>query len=140
MTGSPRHLNIGLSGVRNASSPTALLLTPNGRVKGLIRGGVPAEKISIIPLAYEAPEIRSQKSAAFAEAPAAREVGGARSYPERFTAERPLRVLFLGLINLRKGVARLLEAARILRDEPVEFWMVGPVEIANARTIGDAGE
>jgi len=49
-----------------------------------------------------------------------------------------MRVLFLGQINLRKGVARLLEAARILRDAPVEFWMVGPVEIANASTIGDA--
>ena len=107
--------------------------------EGLIREGVPAEKISIIPLAYEAAEIRSQKSAAFAEAPAAREVRGLRSYPARFTQERPLRVLFLGLINLRKGVARLLEAARILRDEPVEFWMVGPVEIADARTIGNVG-
>jgi glycosyltransferase involved in cell wall biosynthesis len=60
-------------------------------------------------------------------------------YPPRFTEERPLSVLFLGLINLRKGVARLLEAARILRDEPVEFWMVGPVEIANTSGIGDAG-
>ena len=50
-----------------------------------------------------------------------------------------MRVLFLGLINLRKGVARLLEAARILRDEPVEFWMVGPVEIANASTVAEAG-
>ena len=47
-------------------------------------------------------------------------------------------MLFLGLINLRKGVARLLEAAGILRDEPVEFWMVGPVEIADARTIVNA--
>ena len=26
-----------------------------------------------------------------------------------------------------------------MRDQPVEFWMVGPVEIANASTIGDAG-
>ncbi len=102
--------------------------------EGLIRGGVPAEKISIIPLAYETPEVSGQKSAAFAEAPAAREVRGLRSYPARFTQERPLRVLFLGLINLRKGIARLLEAARMLRDEPVEFWMVGPVEIANAST------
>jgi glycosyltransferase involved in cell wall biosynthesis len=121
--------------------------------EGLIRGGVPGEKLSIIPLAYKAPEIRSQKSAAFAEAPAAREVGGQKSdvgdqqsearspraYPPRFTRERPLRVLFLGLINLRKGVARLLEAAQILRDEPVEFWMVGPVEIANASTVAEAG-
>jgi glycosyltransferase involved in cell wall biosynthesis len=95
--------------------------------EGLIRGGVPAEKISIIPLAYEdfgvgqLAEPRLQ-----------------RNYPDRFTPERPMRVLFLGLINLRKGVARLLEAARILRDKPVEFWMVGPVEIANAITITDA--
>jgi glycosyltransferase involved in cell wall biosynthesis len=107
--------------------------------EGLIRRGVLAEKISIIPLAYEAPEIRSQKSAAFAEAPAAKEVGGARVYPTRFTFDRPLRVLFLGLINLRKGVARLLEAAQILRGEPVEFWMVGSVEIANASKVTDAG-
>jgi glycosyltransferase involved in cell wall biosynthesis len=47
--------------------------------------------------------------------------------------------LFLGLINLRKGAARLLEAAKILRDEPVEFWMVGPVEISNASTVAEAG-
>lgn len=106
---------------------------------GLIREGVPSEKLSVIPLAYEA-------SAAFAEAPAAKDVGGqksdvrcARKYPVHFTHERPLRVLFLGLINLRKGVARLLEATRILREEPVEFWMVGPVEITNASTVANAG-
>jgi glycosyltransferase involved in cell wall biosynthesis len=97
--------------------------------EGLIRSGVPSEKISIIPLAYETPEIRSQTS----------EIRGARSYPARFTEERPMRVLFLGLINLRKGATRLLEAARMLRDQPVEFWMVGPVEIANAITIEHAG-
>ena len=30
--------------------------------EGLVRGGVPSEKISIIPLAYEAPDVGSQKS------------------------------------------------------------------------------
>jgi glycosyltransferase involved in cell wall biosynthesis len=97
--------------------------------EALVRRGVPREKVSVIPLAYETPEVRIQES----------EVRGARSYPARFTQERPIRVLFLGLINLRKGAARLLEAARILRDEPVEFWMVGPVETAHASTIGNAG-
>jgi glycosyltransferase involved in cell wall biosynthesis len=97
--------------------------------EGLVRGGVPAEKISIIPLAYE-PETGVGLLA---------EPRLQRKYPDRFTFERPMRALFLGLINLRKGVARLLEAARVLRDEPVEFWMVGPVEIANARTITDVG-
>lgn len=96
---------------------------------GLIRGGVSGAKISVVPLAYE------------------REVGSGqltepvlqRRYPARFTFDRPLRVLFLGLINLRKGVARLLEAARVLSDEPVEFWMVGAVEIANAEIVGRRG-
>jgi glycosyltransferase involved in cell wall biosynthesis len=97
--------------------------------EGLIRGGIPADKMSIIPLAYE-PETGSEWLT---------EPRRQRKYPARFTFERPLRVLFLGLINLRKGVARLLEAARILRDEPVEFWMVGPEEIANSGTITHAG-
>ena len=96
--------------------------------EGLIRGGVPAEKMSIIPLAHE--ELGVGRRA---------EPRSQRNYPDRFTAERPLRVLFLGLINLRKGVARLLEAARLLRDEPVEFWMVGPVETAHAKAIANAG-
>ena len=94
---------------------------------GLIRDGVAPEKVSVIPLAYEVSDVGSRTS----------DVRLTRSYPVRFTRERPLRVLFLGLINLRKGAARLLEAARILRNEPVEFWMVGPVEIANASTITD---
>ena len=97
--------------------------------EALVRRGIPRDKISVIPVAYEAREVRGQMS----------EIRRARSYPARFTQERPLRILFLGLINLRKGVARLLEAARILRDEPVEFWMVGPLETAHASTIGNAG-
>ena len=95
--------------------------------EGLIRGGVPAEKISIISLAYEEPGVGRRAEPRLQ-----------RNYPNHFTTDRPLRVLFLGLINLRKGVARLLEAARILHDEPIEFWMVGPVEIANAGTIENA--
>jgi glycosyltransferase involved in cell wall biosynthesis len=95
--------------------------------EGLIRSGFPYEKMSIIPLAYETPDVGGQKS----------EVRAARLYPDGFTNERPMRVLFLGQVNLRKGVARLLEAARTLRHEPVEFWMVGPVQVANTRTIAD---
>ena len=96
--------------------------------EGLIRGGVPGEKISRIPLAYEMDVDSGRLS----------EPRLQRTYPARFTFERPLRVLFLGLINLRKGVARLLEAARILCNEPVEFWLIGPVEIANASTVAEA--
>jgi glycosyltransferase involved in cell wall biosynthesis len=52
---------------------------------------------------------------------------GEREYPERFTKERPMRVLFLGQINVRKGVLELLEAARLVENEPVEFLLVGGV-------------
>ena len=77
----------------------------------LERSGANRQKLAVIPLAYEPPANNS---------PATHE------YPDRFTHGRPLRVLFLGQVNLRKGVARLLEAAQALRNEPVEFWMVGP--------------
>jgi glycosyltransferase involved in cell wall biosynthesis len=95
--------------------------------EGLMRSGIPSEKLTLIPLAYEASEVGDRKS----------EIKQVRSYPARFTQERPMRVLFLGQVNLRKGVARLLQAAQTLRDEPVEFWMVGPVQIANAETAAD---
>src|SRR5262249_23556721 len=98
--------------------------------QGLVRSGVPSERLSVIPLAYETPEVGCQQS----------EARCARSYPARFTQERPLHVLFLGQVNLRKGIARLLEAAQTLRNEPVEFWIAGPVQIANAGTVPDSAQ
>ena len=81
----------------------------------LLGAGVPAEKLRVIPVAYEAAnEARSFQ----------------RHYPDAFTRERPLRVLFLGQINLRKGVGQLLEAVKLLTGEPVEFWFVGPMQIS----------
>jgi glycosyltransferase involved in cell wall biosynthesis len=110
--------------------------------EGLMREGFAPEKLTVIPLAYETAEVSRLRLATARQEIQKSEIRNQklhRSYPARFASERPLRVLFLGLINLRKGVARILEAARMLRNEPVEFWMVGPVEIANARTITDAG-
>lgn len=48
-----------------------------------------------------------------------------------------LQVLFVGAVGLRKGVPYLLEAARLLRDEPIDFRLVGALPrdrrgIANA--------
>ena len=80
----------------------------------LIAEGVGAEKIRVIPVAYEAAnDTRSSQ----------------RHYPRAFSSARPLRVLFLGQINLRKGVAQLLEAVKRLSGEHVEFWFVGPIQI-----------
>ncbi|HEV2765831.1 MAG TPA: glycosyltransferase family 4 protein [Pyrinomonadaceae bacterium] len=83
--------------------------------------GVAAAKVDVVPLAYE---------------PAEASGAVARQFPAEFTAERPLRVLFLGQLIVRKGVAAVLEAARLLRDLPVEFWMVGPVGIPESAMNG----
>ena len=91
-----------------------ILVNSNWSRDGLMAEGVAAEKIRVIPLAYEA----ATDTSAFQ-----------RHYPRAFSAERPLRVLFLGQVNLRKGVAQLLEAVKLLSGEDVEFWFVGPVQI-----------
>jgi len=80
----------------------------------LLREGVPAEKIRVLPVAYET----SGEAKSFQ-----------RSYPKAFTSARPLRVLFLGQINPRKGVGQLFDAIKLLADEPVEFWFVGPAQV-----------
>jgi glycosyltransferase involved in cell wall biosynthesis len=90
--------------------------------QALQQAGIAAEKIDIIPLVYNLPE-------------AARSFQ--RTYPETFSAERPLRVLFLGQVILRKGIAALLEAAEKLKDEPIEFWLVGRSEITLSATRSD---
>lgn len=77
--------------------------------------GIPAKKINIIPLAYEAPK-QAQNFA--------------RNYPPAFSFQRPLRVLFLGQVNIRKGIVALLEASKLLHDQPIEFWLVGSKGIA----------
>lgn len=74
--------------------------------------GIDDSKIRIVPLAYDAPP----DAKAFQ-----------RSYPERFTTARPMRVLFLGQVGIRKGMAAILDAMNLLRNEPIEFEVVGPV-------------
>lgn len=80
----------------------------------LTQAKIEPSKLHILPLAYEPP-----KSAKNFQ----------RRYPQSFSAERPLIVLFLGQIILRKGVAALLEAAHQLQQQPIEFWLVGSVGI-----------
>ncbi|HEX7331837.1 MAG TPA: glycosyltransferase family 4 protein [Pyrinomonadaceae bacterium] len=82
--------------------------------EALLRDGIPAEKIRLIPLAYE---------------PLTDSNSFQRHYPRAFSHERPLRVLFLGQISLRKGVLQLLDAVKLLARENVEFWFVGPIQI-----------
>jgi len=76
----------------------------------LLEEGVDASRIHVIPLAYEKSHVSSDIQ---------------HSCSAEFSGERPLRVLFLGQVNLRKGVKELAEAVRLLRDEPVEWTIVG---------------
>jgi len=82
--------------------------------RALLKKEIPDNKIRIQPLHYNA-------------APEAKLFS--RAYPGRFTKDRPLQVLFLGQIILRKGVARIVEAARSLAQEPIVFTLAGPVGI-----------
>lgn len=84
--------------------------------EALVAEGVPERKLHTVPLAY-------------ADSPC-KAPGREKSHPARFSSERPLRVLFLGQINVRKGAHLLLRAARQLREEPIEFWMVGPTDLS----------
>jgi len=89
----------------------------------LIAEGVNGGKLVVVPLAYEPPA----EAAAFE-----------RTYPDRFSSDRPLRVLFLGQVTLRKGALAMLDAARELRDEPIEFIVAGPNALdLSRRPAGD---
>lgn len=81
--------------------------------QGLIEKGVAAEKIAVLPLACETTLTPAPWSA-----------------PERFDKIRPLRLLFLGQVTLRKGIDLALEAMRSLPDLPLQLDVVGPLQIA----------
>jgi glycosyltransferase involved in cell wall biosynthesis len=80
----------------------------------LVQAGILPSKIQIVPLVYQpAPEANLFS----------------RVYPTQFSPSRPLRVLFLGLLTLRKGIAAVLDAITQLEGQPIEFWFVGPLQI-----------
>jgi len=88
--------------------------------QALQQAGIPANKMDIIPLVYTPPETASTFE---------------RTYPAAFSTKRPLRVLFLGQVILRKGIGAILEAAELLHDQPIEFWFVGSPGIARSAKI-----
>lgn len=75
--------------------------------EAIISEGAPKEKIEIIPLCYEKQEDHGLDQA------------------KPFEAPGQLRVLFLGQVNMRKGIHHLIEAARLLTGEPVKFLVAG---------------
>jgi glycosyltransferase involved in cell wall biosynthesis len=78
--------------------------------EALVEQDVDPEKIQVVPLAYEPPsEVDSVVSSSL-----------------------PLHVLWLGTVNLRKGIPYLMQAAYALENKPIQFHVVGPVEITDA--------
>lgn len=81
--------------------------------EGLVSEGVDANKIRVLPLALEL-EQRQHVS----------------DTPTAYSHERPLRALFLGQVNLRKGIDVLMDAMLRLPDAPIQLDVVGPVQVA----------
>jgi glycosyltransferase involved in cell wall biosynthesis len=78
--------------------------------EALIAEGANPAKIEILPLAYE---------------PA---TASANARQDR-NSNSPLKVLWLGQVNVRKGIHHLIAAARLLQNENVQFDVVGPLGI-----------
>ncbi|WP_414550963.1 glycosyltransferase family 4 protein [Anabaena sp. CCY 0017] len=76
----------------------------------LEKSGVKSEKLQIVPLVYTPPDAANNFI---------------RTYPKSFNQERPLRVLFLGQVILRKGITSVLESLKYLERYPIQFLIVG---------------
>jgi glycosyltransferase involved in cell wall biosynthesis len=92
----------------------AIMVNSQWTLDALVEQGVPADKIHIIPLAYEVGDSGEVASPT----------------PLRPDSE-PFRVLFLGQVNLRKGVPYLLEAARLLKGQNIQIDIAGPIAVAD---------
>jgi glycosyltransferase involved in cell wall biosynthesis len=101
---------------RQAEWALADIVMVNSRwtLDALVKLGVPSEKIAIVPLAYESEEVELEKTP---------------------RPDGPLRVLYLGQVNLRKGIQYLLEAARRLDKKKFHFDIAGPISIADEQVV-----
>ena len=118
----------------------------------LISEGVNAAKIGVLPLAYEggkAEGLRLRNGCKATAGPAKakgefreRQVKGRVAQVESchsgfsfqvsgFSPEWPLHVLWLGQVNVRKGIHYLIEAARMLQDANIHFDVVGSIGISD---------
>lgn len=80
----------------------------------IISEGADPAKIEVLPLAYEGSALQP------------------RSRESKPGAGNMLRVLFLGQVNVRKGIHYLMEAAQLLEGEKVHFDIVGSIGILPA--------
>lgn len=85
--------------------------------QALVTQGVPPKKLSIVPLCFEASTNGEEK-------------GAGKNNPPG--PKGKLRVLYLGQVILRKGIQYLMQAAKLLENQPVQFDVVGPIGISAA--------
>jgi glycosyltransferase involved in cell wall biosynthesis len=78
--------------------------------QALINSGAPKSKLEVMPLAYEAEIVEPR--------------------PQAKHETQNLRVLWLGSVCLRKGIQYLIEAAKLLVSQPIEFLVAGSREIS----------
>jgi len=95
--------------------------------EALNKQGVAPEKLVVIPLAFEAEVGDRSLKMEDGKTP-----NSERSTFKSQPSTAPLRVLFLGQVNVRKGIHYLIEAARKLEQENVHFNIVGPIGILSA--------
>lgn len=96
-----------------------IVVNSNWSREAIIAEGADPDRIEVLPLAYEAKagnrkaeSTKLQPSTLHSPLPTA-----------------PLRVLWLGQVNVRKGIHYLIQAARLLERENVHFDVVGPIGI-----------
>ena len=90
-----------------------IIVNSNWSKQALEQQQIPSSKIETIPLAYQ-----------FSTAKQFTKV-----YPQKFTCKRPLKVLYLGRVTLGKGIAALFEAIEMMQTQPIEFQIVGSLQI-----------
>ncbi len=84
--------------------------------QAIIEQGMAPEKVVVVPLAYEL---------------------SSPCIPKLPNNSQPLTVLWLGTVNLRKGIPYFLEAARLLKDRSIKFVVAGQISIS-AQAVASA--
>lgn len=104
-----------------------IIVNSRWAMDGLVAAGVDAAKIEIIPLVYDV-EDKLPPS----RLPAKDHRVCEPAHGDGAEGNGPLQLLFLGNVCLRKGIGRLIEAMRMLQDEPVELKICGPLSVSPA--------
>jgi glycosyltransferase involved in cell wall biosynthesis len=93
------------------AAASMILVNSNWSKQALIKQGVPPEKVFIVPVAYEADRTH---------------------VPTRRNFSGPITVLWIGTVNLRKGIQYLIESAKLLvNNDNIRFVVAGPLAISD---------